>query len=77
MSQSNYTAAAIEKHRNGLLDVEIFLRHLSRPDLYSLEQTELMVIAQTLAKQANEQLLNVCDWLEGMQSEAEKWEAQK
>jgi hypothetical protein len=80
MSQSNHTVADIEnieKYRHDLFDVEIFLRHLIRDDLYSLEQTELMLLAQTLAKQAEEKLHDVCGWLEDMQIEAEKREASK
>lgn len=77
MSHSNYTAADIEKNRQDLLDVKIFLWHLIRDDLYELEQTELMLLYQTLAKQTERRLLEVCGWLADIQAEAQKQEARK
>lgn len=67
--------AEILKNRHLLFDAEIFLRHLERGDLYELESTEVMLLARTLAAQAQEKLLEVCGWLEQIQDEAERQEA--
>lgn len=68
-------AAEVLQNRNHLFDAEIFLRQLMRDDLYKLETTEVMLLAQTLAKQAEQKLHEVCEWLEKLQSQAEKLEA--
>lgn len=78
MSQSISTVACvenIEKYRHDLFDVEIFLKHLMRDDLYNLETEEVMLLAQTLARQAEQKLHLVCEWLEDMQEQAENQEA--
>lgn len=64
-----------EKYRYDLCEVAVLLDHFKRDDLYRLEEAELMIIAQALAKHANEKLSNVCRWLEEVQIEAEKRES--
>ncbi len=63
-----------EKYRYDLAEVAVFLDHFKRDDLYRLEETELMIIAQALAQKAGEKLSNVSAWLEEVQIEAEKSE---
>lgn len=69
------TPAEILERRYQLFDVEILLNQFTEEGIYNLDIEALKVVAQALAKQAKEQLMEVCGWLEEMNDEADARES--
>jgi len=70
-----FNAAETLKHRELLMDIEILLKPFHE-DLYNEDDScQTQILGAALAKEAHTKLMEVCEWMEWMEIEAEKKEA--